>query len=263
MELLDRGTLTSKARFELQTIARANLIVTTTAALREKLLQSFPVTIPPPILNVGLACGFDPAGFLYPRTRVDRPFAIAYIGSVYKGQGVDWLIKSWPVIQTKLPETAMLHIVGGNEAEVSTLRQLAKSSGSNPMIHGRIAPRELPRFLEGVDAVVIPAMPEGRMPHVAITKAYDFLGIKRPIIASNLASIAEILRHEREALLFEAANMESLAAALSRLMTVKNLAPNLVTAALHRANELTWQDRSDRYWQFLDQFGSAHPSSGS
>ena len=40
------------------------------------------------------------------------------------------------------------------------------------------------------------------MPYVAITKAYDYLAMGRPIIAANLPSIRDVLRHGREALLF-------------------------------------------------------------
>jgi len=100
-----------------------------------------------------------------------------------------------------------------------------------------------------VDALIIPALNRGRMPYVAITKAYDYLGLNRPILAANLPSIAEVLRPEREALLFAPEDAAGVADALTRIMRETDLVRTLTAHCRGRREEFTWENRSTAWWR--------------
>jgi glycosyltransferase involved in cell wall biosynthesis len=132
------------------------------------------------------------------------------------------------------------------------LRHLAKSTGSGMIsVHGAIPPRDLSRFLTCVDALIIPTLAEGRMPYVAITKAYDYPGLNRPIVASNLPSISSVLRHDQEALLFNPGEADACAAALASLLERPELGSRLVNASRQLALKLSWKARAEEYLQVL------------
>jgi glycosyltransferase involved in cell wall biosynthesis len=93
---------------------------------------------------------------------------------------------------------------------------------------------------------------------VAITKAYDYPGLGRPILASSLPSIAGVLRDAQEALLFSPGNAGDCAKALRRLATEPGLAADLVDAAKALAGKLSWQRRAENYVNLLGKTEDYH-----
>jgi glycosyltransferase involved in cell wall biosynthesis len=253
LALLDRGSDSPQTKVEMDVLRQVDCLVTTTEPLRQLLSQHFPQK---PIHNLRLACGFSPDDF--PRSEAGegpsgkKEFTLAYIGSIYREQGVEWLMGQWPRIQKRLPLPARLEIAGGRPSDVEKLRHLAKSTGSGMIsVHGAIPPRDLSRFLTCVDALIIPTLAEGRMPYVAITKAYDYPGLNRPIVASNLPSISSVLRHDQEALLFNPGEADACAAALASLLDRPELGSRLVNASRQLALKLSWKARAEEYLQVL------------
>lgn len=230
-------------------LAGADCIFTTTQPLQRLLRQRLAKK---PIHNVGLACGCSARDVAVPPANGGASFVLAYIGSVYREQGVEWLIQEWTGIRSALPVPARLEIVGGRSTEVDKLRRLAADLGAESVrCHGALPPAKLPGFLRAVDALVLPALPVGKMPFVAITKAYDYLGFNRPTLASNLATITEIMRPREEALVFEAGNAASLKAALLELINTPGLGQRLAGQASRRAAELSWAKRAELWWKCL------------
>lgn len=250
LAFLDGQGLTAKARFEFETLAKADVLVTTTEPLRELLQQYVPSRH---VHNLGLACGFDPETFPARTGSPEGVFRLGYIGSVYREQGVEWLIENWNAIQKEQPRRIALAICGGSEAQAKALRTLAESSAAQSVtIRSGVAPSDLRSVVAEVDALIIPSLPEGRMPFVAITKAYDYLGLSRPILASNLPTISEIIR-PAEGFLFQAGDVGSLRTTLAQLLKYPEKHPAVVEAAAHRAKELSWRGRAERWWRCVDE----------
>ncbi len=258
LALLDHGKLTAKAQDELDLLRRADTLFTTTRALADTLRAH---NLKQPLFNVGLACGFDPVQF---PSRPPHPelFSLGYIGSFYREQGVEWLVREWPRILQKLP-LLRLEIAGGTPAEVAGMKAQAGGIASPDSVHfhGAIPPSRIGEFISSVDALVIPALPEGRAPFVAFTKAYDYLGLNRPVIAADIPSITEVMRPGLEAASFAAGNSQSLTDALQKIYRSPETARSLVAAAALRARELNWESRSRRFWTALDSGFSAGPKS--
>jgi glycosyltransferase involved in cell wall biosynthesis len=248
LALLDHGTVTDKARYEFQVIGKADLLITNSQPLADKIRENGIAT---KSQNAGLACTFSPAEF--PLVNSKRTIAtVGYLGSLYREQGVQWLVENWQRISNK--RKLVLEIIGGSPADVERFNAIAEKSGvsASVRLRGAIAPAQIPSALSEIDALIIPALAEGRMPYVAITKAYDFLGMNRPVLASNIPSISEVMRPGIDALFFEPGDVESLAAAVETLFSNDDVAVGLRCNAAQRASELSWQSRSERIWQLLD-----------
>ncbi|WP_045219270.1 glycosyltransferase [Desulfonatronum thioautotrophicum] len=247
---MESGTASRTARIEQAVFADADVLLTTTAVLRHQLQQLVPDK---PVVNLGLACGFDPQSVLPPSLDAPRPFTVAYIGSLYLEQGVQWLAGIWNEILRRVQVPVRLKIAGGSLREVETLRATISDRTQNRaqmiLVHGPVAPGELPGYLLDVDALIIPALNRGRMPHVAITKAYDYLGLNRPILAADLPSIAEVLRPGQEALLFAPQDVAQVADAVLRLCHDADLGRTLTTNCRKRRNDFTWENRSIAWWR--------------
>lgn len=203
------------------------------------------------VVCLGLACSFTPSLFLKSgRTLSSADFtsviSIGYVGSVYSEQGVQWLVEQWPQLCARIKNPLRLEIIGGSKAELTSLKRLSELNPSEPnselLFHGWVSPSVLPKCLEGIDILIIPSLKVGRMPYVAITKAYDYLAFNRPVIASNLESIQFVLTPEKHALFFDAGDVVSLAAAIRTIQARGPLfVDELIRACGEKALELSWE----------------------
>jgi glycosyltransferase involved in cell wall biosynthesis len=247
LALLDDGGLSAAAAREIRILAQADQLITTTTPLRRALAAHLPGHA---LATVGLACGFNPAEQPPVRLRrTDEPFTLGYLGSLYASQGVDWLIEHWPALCGAVAPTALaLEIIGGTPADHDRLRARVSALGlAHVAVHAARPAAQLREQLAPLDALIIPALPVGRMPHVAITKAYDYLGLNRPVLAADLPSITEVIP-ETAGYFFRAGDAASLAAALRRLVCDPIEASHRAAAAAERAARLTWSARAAEWW---------------
>lgn len=187
--------------------------------------------------HLPLACAYHPADFpAAPIRTPGAPLRVGYLGSVYFEQGIQWLARHWHT------DWGQLHIAGGPVENIA----------QGVHLHGRLNFEQIKNdFLPNIDILVIPSLPVGRMPYVAITKSYDYLAMHRPIIAANLPSIADVLQNHREALLFIPANLKSFAKTLQILRDDPKLGQKLAENAAKLAKELNWENRCENFWKII------------
>lgn len=245
---LDFGAGSARDQREAEALALAQGFVTTTGSLACLLEEGFPAIRR---VNLGLACGQPPANIPQPPSS-NEAFTLGYLGSLYGGQGVEWLVENWATIRERLGVPAKLVIGGGSEIQIAKLRLLTEASGPSGIeFVGHIPPSGITAFLASIHALIIPSAATGRMPFVAITKAYDYLAYQRPVIASSLPSITEIMRPDLEALVFEPMDLDGLVHCAERLLNFPAEGNRLISASLERSGSFTWEERSRKYWRWL------------
>ncbi len=67
------------------------------------------------------------------------------------------------------------------------------------------------------------------------TKLFEYMGLGKPIVASDLDQIGEVIEHERSGLLCPPGDVEAAAAAIRRLLADHELRARLGAGALERA----------------------------
>jgi glycosyltransferase involved in cell wall biosynthesis len=77
-------------------------------------------------------------------------------------------------------------------------------------------------------------------------KLFEYLMMGRPIVASDLPALREVLTHEETALLVPAGDPTALAGAVTRLMDDPALAASLAARARALAPAFTWSARAAR-----------------
>lgn len=180
-----------------------------------------------------------------PAPDVDR-FIAGYAGHLYPWKGVDIFVRAL----AHAPGVDGL-IVGGHpgEADVDRVRQLAAREGvaSRLTITGLVPPREVPRALAPASVLVLPnpasAISER---YTSPLKLFEYLTLGRPIVASDLPAIREVLTDEVTALLVPPGHDRALASALLRLRDDPSMAAALGRAALALAPSFTWDARAER-----------------
>ena len=162
---------------EQEVFDRADHILVTTKMLKECIKTKTPIDVIPLAVN---------RKKLPPIEKSD-PFALTYVGQLYKGQGVEELLTAAKNVE--------LRIIGGTSEEIERLRPL------NPKakFYGFCPPAEIEAIVRDSHAFVAPFELTGRMPYVAHTKLHEYSAWGRPFIAPDAAVVRE---HFKEGVIF-------------------------------------------------------------
>ena len=174
-----------------------------------------------------------------------EPFTIGYAGHLYPWKGVELVVEA----VAALPDTRGL-IVGGHDKEPDLARVKASAEqldcAGRMTFTGLLAPPEVPARLAEADVLVLPN------PRSAISNAFtsplklfEYMGSGRPIVASDLPSLREVLRDGENALLVEPGNPQALVAAIDRIKKDAALGGRLAAQALQDVQAFTWARRAE------------------
>ena len=174
-----------------------------------------------------------------------RP-VVAYAGHLYPWKGVDVLLEAL----TAVTEADGL-IVGGHEREpdLARTRTLAERLGiaGRVTFAGRVDPPEVQALLAGAAVLVLPN------PDSAIStrftsplKLFEYMAAGRPIVASDLPAIREVLTPDVHAVLVAPGSAAALAAGIRRLLSDPELGARLGSAAATAVLDYTWDRRAER-----------------
>ena len=93
------------------------------------------------------------------------------------------------------------------------------------------------------------------------TKLFEYMGLRKAIVASDLDQIGEVVEHERSGLLCPPGDVESAAAAVRRLLGDPALRERLAEGALQRAaDHYSWSAHARRILRALR--GTPAPEAG-
>lgn len=195
-------------------------------------------------------------------TRMGTPPVIAYAGHLYPWKGVDVFLDAL----SRLPSMRGL-VIGGLAAEPDLARVTALAHAHAPgrvTFTGAVAPAEVATRLREADVLVLPNPPTRiSSAYTSPLKLFEYMASGRPIVASNLPALGEILRDGENALLVEAGNVSAFASAIRRLVNDPTLACGLASAALADVADYTWDRRAERLEAlFLPLTGVARSQTG-
>ncbi len=196
--------------------------------------------------------GCDVASDTAPPLPQDDPPRIVYAGQLYPWKGVDVLIEAMKGVRA-----ARLVVLGGLEGErdLARVRGLVESSGLADRIElrGHRPHAEVAAELLRARIVVVPFLESAMtIAHTSPIKAFEAMAAGRPIVASDLPSTREILRHEHDSLLVPPGRADALADAIQRLLDDAPLAERLASAAFSRARQHSWRARAGRLIEAME-----------
>jgi glycosyltransferase involved in cell wall biosynthesis len=164
---------------------------------------------------------------------------VGYTGRAIAGKGVDVLVAAAPRLESI---DARVVVVGKVYEE-----EYGERAPSSVTFTGFLPPSRVAPYLAASDVLVLPTTAD--LPYASYTsplKLFEYMASGRPIVASDLPVLREVLRHEENALLFPPGDAEALAAAVERLWSDQALAQRLARSAQADAEQFDWTKRADR-----------------
>lgn len=179
---------------------------------------------------------------------------VGYCGHLYPGKGME-------IIEELLPlcPWACFHIVGGTEREIRKWRKKLRRH-KNIIFYGHVQPSHTSAYIMHFDVCLLPNQPHvltyANKKNVDIgaytspLKMFEYMALGKPIVASDLPVLREILKHEYNALLCPHNNALIWSNTLQRLLNDPKLRMDLGRQALADfINKYTWDSRAKRILQ--------------
>lgn len=183
----------------------------------------------------------------------DNQIVVGFIGTFGPWHGAPVLAEAARAINSK-PRFTFLFMGDGDERARS--ESIVKQAGVNSIFTGRVAHEFVPAYLDSCDLLVSPHVPlsDGREFFGSPTKLFEYMAMAKPIVASRLGQIAEVIIDGENGLLVEPGDHLGLARAIEKLGNDRALRERLGANARSTVVEFhTWKQNAARVFENVEQ----------
>lgn len=181
--------------------------------------------------------------------RLNNFFVVGFIGTFTRWHGVETLFDAAVEVLSKNDKIKFLFIGDGNLKSVLELKTEQLKLDDKIIFTGIIPHEKAPEFLAACDVLVSPHLgfDNGERFFGSPTKLFEYMAMGKPIIASDLEQIGQIIKHKINGLKFKPGNAEELARLILELQSNKELCDKLGKKAREDVLEsFTWEKNAKR-----------------
>ena len=174
-------------------------------------------------IDINTVCNSSPGDFTADGYKIN----IGLVGRLDKQKGHVILLKALKLLISEHQNLQIYFF--GEGPEKQTLKTLVQKEQLNAYVLFMEPVEDIYSCISQMDMIVIPSLWEG-LPNILL----EAMALERPIIASRIDGITEVVKDKEEALLFEPGNEKQLAAATQTLIHDRALAQNIASKAKAR-----------------------------
>src|SRR6185436_8857144 len=177
--------------------------------------------------------GMEVDAFRVPRTKSER-FRVGFLGTVLPSKGVHLLVDAFKRVgasDRSLDVHGPILPFHQDRTYGERLRQATAGWEDQITFHGAYHPRDAPRLLAGLDALVVPSI--WYETYCMVIREGFLAGV--PVVASNFGAMAEAIEDGRTGLLFGMGDSVDLAQKIDRLARDRDLCQRLAGSPKHVA----------------------------
>ncbi|HLH14658.1 MAG TPA: glycosyltransferase family 4 protein [Solirubrobacteraceae bacterium] len=253
------------AALERRNLLDASLIVVVSQPLKQQLLEqgieAERVLVNPNGVDVeelAAARAHPPAHW---RSLLELPQAptVGFVGTFGLWHGVK-LLPEMVARVAERREDARWVLVGDGPLHAEVARELERRGDAHRVrLTGVVEHARAVELLAACDVCVSPHVPnpDGSAFFGSPTKLFQYMGLGRAIVASDLDQIGEVLEHERTALLTAPGDVAAASGAVVRLLDDEHLRARLAAGALQEAHRYSWDAHVARILEALRSLAPA------
>jgi glycosyltransferase involved in cell wall biosynthesis len=174
---------------------------------------------------------------------------LLYMGSLHHWKGVDVLLEAMQYVHG-----ARLLVVGGDHETIErykTIAQKYKVDG-HVRFEGFISPGKRFQYFACTDICILPLKQFSISTYfTSPLKLFEYMASGKPVVASDLPSIREVISDDVNGVLVTPENSKSLADGINRLIENPSLGTRLAAQAAHDIKEFTWDKRAEKISNFI------------
>jgi len=182
---------------------------------------------------------------------LDKKIAM-YVGHLYEWKGIDVLLDCAELMKVK--KDLFFAVIGGTEKDIKKYRKIIEDKKlKNIVFFGFKNKKIIPQYLQSADIMLLPNVPVSAesSEYTSPIKLFEYMASGRPIVASNLPSIREVL-DEETAFFCQPGNAEDLNKKITQVLNDLVNAHLKADAAREKVREYTWEKRAGRILKFVN-----------
>jgi glycosyltransferase involved in cell wall biosynthesis len=182
----------------------------------------------------------------------DGKFVIGFVGSFEAWHGIEVLLQAFRRLAIGSGIYHLLLVGDG------PLRRWVKEYiqrlglGDRATLTGWVPHDQLPRLIKRMDVAVAP-YPPLKYFYFSPLKLYEYLAVGRPVVASRLGQIQQVIKDQETGLLVRPGDPDELAENIERLRHDPQLRKSLGLAAAEQARHWTWEANARRVIALAEQ----------
>ena len=176
---------------------------------------------------------------------------IMYTGHLYKWKGVYVLAQAGGLLK----KGSVVVFVGGTSKDIQKFKKFIKKKNiKNIILAGYQKTKLIPYYLKSADILVLPNSGNKKISfhYTSPLKLFEYMASGRPVVASSLPSIKEIL-NENNAIFFKPDNIQDLAQKINLALQNSDLSVNISKQAFFKVKKFTWEKRAQKIIKFINQ----------
>jgi len=174
---------------------------------------------------------------------------ILYTGHLFAWKGIYTLVEASKFLTDK----ELIVVVGGMEYDQNKIKEyIDKNKLKNILLIKHQPPTEIPYYLKAADVVTLPNSGQKKISihYTSPIKLFEYMAAKKPIVASDLPSIREVL-NPANATLVPPDVAYDLAQGIKKVLTDAEFSEMIVTQAFAEVKKYTWQKRAEKILNFI------------
>lgn len=178
-----------------------------------------------------------------------KPMTLLCIGRLVPAKGFDTAISTFNAVHQRFPDVRLE--IAGTGPERGRLEKLVASYGLGNAVCflGQVPPNQVPSVIDRASIVLMPSKTEG-LPVAAIEAAL----VGRPIVATHVNGIPEIVRHGTTGTLTQPGNLQEFIEATKNLLAAPERALEMGRAAREYARtQFSWPAYRNAHFQLYDR----------
>ena len=172
---------------------------------------------------------------------------VLYAGHLYLWKGVQVLTES----SKFLNKDVLVVFVGGTEKDEKKFKE-RNQKFKNIIVLGHRPHSQMPYYLKSADVLILPNSGKKDVSRywTSPMKMFEYMASQRPIVASDLSSIGEVLS-ENNSILVEPDNPQALAEGIKKVLEDKELSQRISQQAYIDVKKYTWDKRAQKILDFV------------
>ncbi|MDX9893228.1 MAG: glycosyltransferase [Patescibacteria group bacterium] len=167
---------------------------------------------------------------------------IVYTGHLYDWKGTQVLADA----ANELSDNEVVVFIGGTQQDIERFKE-KNNQQKNILILGQQLHKKIPAYLKAADVLVLPnsANREISVNYTSPMKMFEYMAAKKPIVASDLPSIREVLNNENACLVLPD-SPGKLAQGIRKVLTDKDYASKIATQSFSDSQQYSWLNRAKK-----------------
>jgi len=191
--------------------------------------------------------------FIREKYNIRERYILGYIGTFCKWQGVRHLVRSFSYVVKKRDDVELMLVGDGPDFKNIKILIDRLNLKGKIMLTGEVPPNEIPDYLKSIDIFIIPR-PNTIENETAIPlKLLEAMAMSKPIVATNVEGISEVINDGIDGILAIAGNDGKLAEKILMLLDNKSLRKKIGENAKERVKSFKWECSAKKIAQIYKQ----------